>query len=221
VLDVADQAAVFDYAISVEQQFGKINLVINNAGVALSSGPLWTPLIEDFKWLMDINLYGVLYGIKAFLPILDKASWGHIVNVSSIFGIIAVPNQSAYNASKFAVSGLTEALRQELKVAGSAVSCTSVHPGGIKTNIANSARWIDSGKPNAAEQHSSALADFDRLALTSPESAAAQILKAVTNNKRRLMIGGDAKIVDLIQRLMPISYAWFINKWLGDTANKI
>ncbi|MFT5840594.1 MAG: NADP-dependent 3-hydroxy acid dehydrogenase YdfG, partial [Flavobacteriales bacterium] len=109
----------------MEQQFGKINLVINNAGVALSSGPLWTPLIEGFKWLMDINLYGVLYGIKAFLPILDKASWGHIVNVSSIFGIIAVPNQSAYNASKFAVSGLTEALRQELEVAGSAVSCTS------------------------------------------------------------------------------------------------
>ncbi|MFT5839870.1 MAG: short-subunit dehydrogenase [Flavobacteriales bacterium] len=138
-----------------------------------------------------------------------------------MFGIIAVPNQSAYNASKFAVSGLTEALRQELEVAGSAVSCTSFHPGGIKTNIANSARWIDSGKPNAAEHHSSALADFDRLALTGPESAAAQILKAVTNNKRRLMIGGDAKIVDLIQRLMPISYAWFINKWLGDTTNKI
>jgi butyryl-CoA dehydrogenase len=221
VLDVADQAAVYNYATSVEQQFGKINLVINNAGVALSSGPLWTTSIEDFKWLMDINFYGVLYGTKAFLPILEKASWGHIVNVSSIFGIIAVPNQTAYNASKFAVRGLTEALRQELKIAGSAVSCTSVHPGGIKTNIANFARWVDSGESNAAEQHSSALADFDKLARTSPESAAAQILKAVINNKRRLLIGNDAKFVDLIQRLMPTSYAWFISKWLGDTPNKI
>ncbi|MFT4810051.1 MAG: NADP-dependent 3-hydroxy acid dehydrogenase YdfG [Paraglaciecola sp.] len=221
VLDVADQAAVFNYATTVEQQFGKINLVINNAGVALSSGPLWTTSIQDFKWLMDINFYGVLYGTKAFLPILEKASWGHIVNVSSIFGIIAVPNQTAYNASKFAVRGLTEALRQELKIAGSAVSCTSVHPGGIKTNIANFARWVDSGKSNAAEQHSSALADFDKLARTSPESAAAQILKAVINNKRRLLIGNDAKFVDLMQRLMPTSYAWFISKWLGDTPNKI
>jgi NADP-dependent 3-hydroxy acid dehydrogenase YdfG len=221
VLDVADQASVFDYAKTVEQQFNKVNLVINNAGVALSSGPLWTTSIEDFKWLMDINLYGVLYGSKAFLPILEKASWGHIVNVSSIFGIIAVPNQAAYNASKFAVRGLTEALRQELKIAGSAVSCTSVHPGGIKTNIANSARWIDSGESNAAERRSSALADFDKLARTSPESAAAQILKAVINNKRRLLIGADAKFVDLIQRLLPTSYAWLISKWLGDTPNKI
>jgi butyryl-CoA dehydrogenase len=221
VLDVADQAAVFNYATTVEQQFGKINLVINNAGVALSSGPLWTTSIEDFKWLMDINFYGVLYGTKAFLPIREKASWGLIVHVSSSFGIIAVPNQTAYNASKFAVRGLTEALRQELKIAGSAVSCTSVHPGGIKTNIANFARWVDSGESKAAEQRSSALADFDKLARTSPESAAAQILKAVNNNKRRLLIGADAKFVDLIQRLMPTSYAWFISKWLGDTTNKI
>ncbi|MFT6331204.1 MAG: butyryl-CoA dehydrogenase [Bermanella sp.] len=202
------------------QQTWSNNLVINNAGVALGSGPLWTTSIDDFKWLMDINLYGVLYGTKAFLPILEKASWGHIVNVSSIFGIISVPNQTAYNASKFAVRGLTEALRQELEIAGSAVSCTSVHPGGIKTNIANSARWVDSGEPNAAEQRSSALSDFDKLARTSPESAAAQILKAVVNNKRRLLIGADAKFVDVIQRLMPTHYAWLINKWIGNTANK-
>lgn len=221
VLDVADQAAVFDYAANVEKQFGKINLVINNAGVALSSGPLWTTSIEDFKWLMDINLYGVLYGTKAFLPILEKASWGHIVNVSSIFGIISVPNQTAYNASKFAVRGLTEALRQELKLAGSTVSCTSVHPGGVKTNIANSARWVDRGEPVAAEHRSSALADFDKLARTSSGSAATQILNAVIKNNPRLLIGADAKIVDLIQRLMPASYARLLNRWIGDIANKI
>lgn len=221
VLDVADQAAVFDYASNVQQQFGKVNLVINNAGVGLSSGPLQTTSIEDFKWLMDINFYGVLYGTKAFLPILEEASWGHVVNVSSIFGIISVPNQTAYNASKFAVRGLTEALRQELKIAGSTVSCTSVHPGGIKTNIANSARWVERGDPDSAEKRSSALADFDKLARTSPGSAASQILKAVYNNKPRLLIGSDAKIVDLIQRLMPTSYARLLNKWLGDISNKI
>jgi butyryl-CoA dehydrogenase len=221
VLDVAVQAAVFDYAANVEKQFGKINLVINNAGVALSSGPLWTTSIEDFKWLMDINLYGVLYGTKAFLPILEKASWGHIVNVSSIFGIISVPNQTAYNASKFAVRGLTEALRQELKLAGSTVSCTSVHPGAVKTNIANSARWVDRGEPDAAEHRSSALADFDKLARTSSGSAATQILNAVIKNNPRLLIGADAKIVDLIQRLMPASYARLLNRWIGDIANKI
>ncbi|MFT5676849.1 MAG: NAD(P)-dependent dehydrogenase (short-subunit alcohol dehydrogenase family) [Paraglaciecola sp.] len=221
VLDVADQAAVFDYAARVEQQFGAVNLVINNAGVALGSGPLWSTSIEDFKWLMDINFYGVLFGTKAFLPVLDKASWGHIVNISSIFGIIGVPNQTAYNASKFAVRGLTEALSQELKIAGSNVSCTSVHPGGIKTNIANSARWVDRGEPDAAEQRTSALADFDKLARTSPESAAAQILEAVINKKPRLLIGADAKIVDVIQRLMPASYSWILKKWLGDTASKI
>ena len=212
VLDVADQAAVFDYATQVQQQFGKVNLVINNAGVRLSSGALLTTSIEDFEWLMDIKFYGVLCGTKAILPILEKTSWGHIVNVSSIFGIISAPNKAAYNASKFAVRGLTEALRQALHFAGSKVSCTSDHPGGIKTNIANSARWVDRGEPDAADKYLSAVADFNKFALTSAGSAATQIIKAVHNNKPRLLIGGDANIVDLIQRFMPASYKNLLNK---------
>lgn len=211
VLNVADQEAVFYYANSINEEFGKVNLVINNAGVALGSGPLWTTSIDDFKWLMDINFYGVLSGTKAFLPFLMKAQWGHIVNISSIFGIVSIPEQTAYNASKFAVKGMTDALRQELELAGSTVSCTTVHPGGIKTNIARSARFIDNGRQNSTEEREQAVNDFDKLAKTSPESAATQILRAVVKNKRRLLIGVDAKLLDILQRIVPTHYAKIIN----------
>lgn len=212
-LDIADEEAVFDFALSVEREFSRVNLVINNAGVALASGPLWTTPLEDFKWLMNINFYGVLYGTKAFLPILEKADWGHIVNISSLFGLVSVPNQTAYNASKFAVRGLTEALRQELVDANSSVSCTCVHPGGIKTNIARGARVSENGVGDQRESHAQSANDFDKLARTSAEQAAAQILKAVISNKRRLLIGADAKFIDKIQRLFPTGYGHFLN-WL-------
>lgn len=209
VLDVADEAAVFQFAQDVERQFGTVNLVINNAGVGLGSGPLWETSMEDFKWLMDINFYGVLSGTKAFLPILQQAEWGHIVNISSLFGLISVPNQSAYNASKFAVRGMTDALNQELQFADSTVRCTSVHPGGIKTNIARSARII----PRAGEPSAKELAEqFDKLARTTPESAAKQILHAVIRRKSRLLIGADAKIIDLLQRITPSHYGWVVTK---------
>ena len=205
-LDVADQDAVFSYAAHVEQHFGKVNLVINNAGVALSSGPLWTTPLDDFKWVMNINFYGVLYGTKAFLPILEKADWGHIVNISSLFGLVSVPDQSAYNASKFAVRGMTDALRQELELADSTISCTTVHPGGIKTNIARSARFRDTGSADVQKEREKAVADFNKLARTTPEQAATSILNAVIRNKRRLLIGADAKFIDKIQRILPTGY---------------
>lgn len=219
VLNVADQDAVFDYASSIEDELGKVNLVINNAGVALGSGPLWSTSIDDFKWLMDINFYGVLSGTKAFLPILMKSEWGHIVNISSIFGIVSIPEQTAYNASKFAVKGMTDALRQELELAGSNVSCTTVHPGGIKTNIARSARFIDHGHEGAQEERAKAVTDFDKLARTSPEQAAKQILNAVLKNKRRLLIGGDAKFLDFLQRIVPTNYSKIINMILPNRDN--
>lgn len=212
VLDVADSQAVFDYALEVETHFSQVNLIINNAGVALDSGPLWTTSMDDFKWLMDINFYGVLSGTKAFLPILQKSEWGHIVNISSIFGIIGVPHQTAYNSSKFAVRGLTEALRQELDMTGSSVSCTSVHPGGIKTNIARSSRWIDQSESNSRAKRDAQLNQFDKIARTTAESAAEQILKAVIKNKKRLLIGGDAKLLDTMQRLLPSLYHVIIRK---------
>lgn len=204
--DVADEQAVYGFATEVEQHFGQVNLVVNNAGVALASGPLWMTPMEDFKWLMDINFYGVLYGTKAFLPVLEKADWGHIVNISSLFGLVSIPNQGAYNASKFAVRGLTDALRQELEIAESSVSATSVHPGGIKTNIARAARVSKDGEFDEAGKHEEAVADFDKLARVTPEKAAEKILRAVIKNKRRLLIGADAKFVDKLQRIWPTAY---------------
>ncbi len=210
VLDVADRDAVFAFAQDTQRHFTKVNLVINNAGVAMSSGSLWETSIEDFEWLMGINFSGVLYGTKAFLPALEQADWGHIVNISSLFGLIGVPEQSHYNASKFAVRGMTEALRHELDQAESHISCTSVHPGGIKTGIARHARL--SKEPDGDNQiiH----ARFEELADTTAESAALKILQAVVKDKRRLLIGRDAKVLDWCQRLFPDhyqkAYQWFI-----------
>ena len=216
-LDVANQTAVFNYAEVCRQQFGTVNLVINNAGVALSSGPVWSNSMDDFKWLMDINFYGVLSGTKAFLPILREADWGHIVNISSVFGLIGVPNQAAYNSSKFAVRGLTEAMRQELKIDGSKVSCTSVHPGGIKTNIARSARFVEESSGLSGQQREKVLADFDRLAMTTPEKAADKILKGVLKDKPRVLIGSDAWVIDRIQRWFPTLYPKFFSGFFQKT----
>lgn len=217
ILDVADEAAVFAYAEQCAVHFGEVNLVINNAGVALGAGPLWETPIEDFKWLMNINFGGVLSGTKAFLPILQKAKWGHVVNISSIFGIISVPEQNAYNASKFAVRGMTEALRQELKIANSSVSCTSVHPGGIKTNIARNAKMVERAGVDVAAVKAQTVIDFDKVTLTTPESAAKQIIRAVEKDKARLLIGIDAKLLDIVQRLMPVSYGKVVKLFFGDT----
>ncbi|NND82256.1 MAG: SDR family oxidoreductase [Gammaproteobacteria bacterium] len=220
-LDVSDRAAVFDFAGQVQQQFGHANLVVNNAGVALGSGSLLTTSIEDFEWLMGINFSGVLYGTKAFLPIMELAEWGHVVNISSLFGLVSVASQSAYNASKFAVRGMTDALRQELKLLDSHISCTCVHPGGIKTNIARSARWIDLGDGNAEQQRDELADNFDKLARTTAESAAQQILKAVIKDKPRLLIGMDAKLIDKLQRLFPTGYSKIMSKLMGDAERRI
>ncbi len=217
-LDVSNREAVFAYAEEIKQEFGSVNLVINNAGVALSSGTLSETSVDDFEWLMSINFSGVLYGTKAFLPILEEAEWGHIVNISSLFGLIGVAEQSAYNASKFAVRGMTEALRQELDAANSHISCTSIHPGGIKTQIAMNSRVskpLDSDTKKLKE-------NFEDLAMTTPESAAEQILTSVLKNKRRLVLGKDAKALDWVQRLFPNHYQrvinWFMQRALAKSS---
>ncbi|MFT6033071.1 MAG: short-subunit dehydrogenase [Arenicella sp.] len=214
-LDVSNRDAVFEYALQTEADFGKVNLVINNAGVLLSSGTFRDTSIDDFEWLMSINFSGVLYGTKAFLPILDKAEWGHIVNISSLFGLIGVQEQSSYNASKFAVRGMTESLRQELDEQQSSVSCTSVHPGGIKTSIASNARVTIELDENMRKLKD----NFEAMAITTPGSAAEQIINAVHKNKRRLVIGMDAKFLDLVQRLFPNHYQkcfnWIVNRELA------
>jgi butyryl-CoA dehydrogenase len=199
VVDVADRAAVFAWADQVVADHGKVNLVVNNAGVALGA-TVEGMSYDDFEWLMGINFWGVVHGTKAFLPHLVASGEGHIVNLSSVFGLLGIPAQSAYNAAKFGVRGFTDALRVELDVARNGVSCTTVHPGGIKTNIARSARVHESvaaftgGTPEIGTS-------FDKIAMTTPEKAARQILKAVERNRRRALIGPDAKALDLISRL--------------------
>ncbi len=149
---------------------------------------------------MGINFWGVVYGTKAFLPHLKASGEGHIVNLSSVFGLLSIPSQSAYNAAKFGVRGFTDSLRMELEIERACVSCTTVHPGGIKTNIARNARMDESVTAltgNAEE----AARQFDKMLFTSPKKAARQILSAVQSNHRRALIGPDAKVFDLISRL--------------------
>jgi NAD(P)-dependent dehydrogenase (short-subunit alcohol dehydrogenase family) len=198
-LDVADRAAVYAWADTVVAEHGKVELVINNAGVALGA-TIESMSYEDFEWLMNINFWGVVYGTKAFLPHLKAAGEGHIVNLSSVFGLISIPSQSAYNSAKFAVRGFTDALRMEFEIDGGNVSCTTVHPGGIKTNIARNARMDESVAAMAGDAEK-ARRDFDRIAITSPAKAARQILAAVENDRRRALIGPDAKVFDLVSRL--------------------
>ena len=200
-VDVAQREAVHAWAKEVARELGAVHIVINNAGVALGA-TIEDTRYEDFEWLMNINFWGVVHGTKAFLPHLKAAGEGHIVNISSVFGLIGVPTQAAYNAAKFAVKGFTEALRQELQVEGLPIGVTCVHPGGIKTNIARAARmthrkgWVD-------EKSS---ADFEKFFSTTPERAAANIYSAILGNRPRKLIGADAVFIDLMQRMMPTFY---------------
>src|SRR4051794_21683426 len=187
-VDVADREAVETWAGAVVEEHGKVNLIFNNAGVALGA-TIESMAYSDFEWLMNINFWGVVHGTKAFLPHLKAAGEGHIVNLSSVFGLISVPSQSAYNAAKFGVRGFTDSLRMELEMDDSGVSCTTVHPGGIKTNIARNARVDESVEPMT---HGRDFArDFEKIAMTKPDRAARQILAAVAADRRRALIGPD------------------------------
>jgi len=198
VLDVSSREAVFAHADEVVARFGTANLVINNAGVAMAKTVLEMP-IEDIEWLMGINFWGVVYGTKAFLPHLIASGDGHLVNISSVFGIIAVPTQAAYNAAKFAVRGFTEALRQEALVEGYPIRVSCVHPGGVRTNIARAAR-SDTATPDELGEA------FDRLARTTPEKAAATILAGVRRGSPKILVGPDARAIDLMQRTLGATY---------------
>lgn len=200
LLDVSSREAVYAFAQEIEAQFGGADIVINNAGVA-QVATVEELAYEDFEWVMNIDFWGMVYGSKAFLPQLRKKGAGHIVNVSSIFGLFAVPSQAAYNSAKFAIRGFTEALRHEMRGSGIQVSC--VHPGGIKTNIMRNARFLQSVQTTVREQ---AASGFDRLARTTPDEAALTILKGIRKNKPRILIGMDARILDWFIRLLPASY---------------
>ena len=214
-LDVSDRDDVFAWADEVADEFGGVNVIINNAGVALGATAA-DQTIDDFEWLMDINFWGVVHGTDAFLPHLKAAGSGHVVNISSVFGLMAIPSQAAYNASKFAVRGYTDALRIELEVEGSQVSATTIHPGGIKTNIARDAR----GKADDPALRAESERSFDAVARTTPEKAARQILDAVEKNRRRALIGPDAIVFDAVARMPAVVpqrlLAAFARRRLGD-----
>ncbi len=205
VVDVADEGAVTAWADQVVADHGRANLVVNNAGVALS-GTVMSLSTEDYRWIMGINFWGVVHGTKAFLPHLEASGEGHVVNISSVFGLTAQPLMSGYNASKYAVRGFTESLRQDLELTRSCVSATCVHPGGIKTNIARSAR-VDASVAGATGTPSDAATkDFEKSFITTPEKAAEVIVEGVRKNKRRVLIGPDARVFDAMARLAPTGY---------------
>ncbi len=211
-LDVSNREAVFAWADQSAVDHGKVNLIFNNAGVALTVN-LDAVQQKDFDWIMGINFWGVVYGTQAFLPHLKKSGDGHVINTSSLFGLMAVPTQGTYNASKFAVRGYTEALRMELEMAGEGVSATCVHTGGIATNIAKAGK-IDASMEKltgmSADKHRK-MAD-KLINVTTAESAALQILKAVERNERRVLVGPDAKFLDKLVRLLGSGYQKVVMK---------
>jgi len=194
-LNVTEREAFALYADDVVKHYGKVNQIYNNAGIAFT-GDIEVSQFKDIERVMDVNFWGVVNGTKEFLPHLIASGDGHVVNVSSVFGLFAVPGQAAYNASKFACRGFTEALRQEMKLAGHPVKVTTVHPGGVKTAIARNATAVDGVDPTALAKK------FDKsLARTTPERAAKIILEAVRKGHARVLVGPDAKFLDLVIRL--------------------
>ncbi|GLU30897.1 SDR family NAD(P)-dependent oxidoreductase [Trinickia caryophylli] len=205
VLDVADCAAVESWAAETAEHHGQVNLVFNNAGVALSSTVEGMDY-ADLQWIVGVNFWGVVHGTKAFLPYLKAAGDGHIVNTSSVFGLFAQPGMSAYNATKFAVRGFTESLRQELDLMRCGVSATCVHPGGVRTNIAQASRISSNMLGFLIEDERQGRDDFERFFITSPDDAARVILDGVRHDKRRVLIGRDARAADRLVRFMPAAY---------------
>lgn len=210
VVDVADRLAMNAFAGDVVEHHGRVDLLINNAGVTLVSTAEGCTY-EDFEWIMNINFWGVVHGTLAFLPHLKASGDGHVVNISSVFGLLGIPTQSAYNAAKFGVRGFTDALRTELDIERCGVSATTIHPGGIRTNILNNGRFEYADHEDAIDPEEAA-ADFERLTRTTPEKAAQLILGAVAKNKRRALIGPDAHVFDAAARLSPRFSQWLIGR---------
>ena len=213
VLDVRDAADQRRFAAEVrdwlsESKAGPLAAVFNNAGVAVASSVLDADPGDD-EWLRQINFDGVVNGTRAFLPILVEQDSGVIVNTSSVFGLLGMPNQSAYCASKFAVRGFTDSLRQELR--GTGVSAVTVHPGGIRTNIARNAR-IRKDPEGRGRSHEQMAADFEAITMTTPDKAAQIICRGVEQGKARILVGPDAYVFDALARVAPTHYYDLINR---------
>lgn len=199
-IDVSDLKRVEQFAAEVAERHGRATLLINNAGVAMH-GTVEELSFDEIAWLMGINYWGVVYGVKTFLPLLRHEVRSHIVNVSSIYGMISPSGQSAYCSAKFAVRGFTEVLMHELE--GSTIGVSCVHPGGIRTAVARRARIAAKADPAHAAL---TIKRFDRIAMMSPEAAADIIVDGVRRGDSRIMVGKDAVRIDRLQRLFPIRY---------------
>lgn len=204
-LDVSNKDDMYAWAAKTNSDHGKVNLIFNNAGVAYAS-PVQAIDYDKFEWIVGINFWGVVYGTKAFLPFLIESGDGHIINTSSLFGLCAQPTQSCYNATKFAVRGFTESLRQELDMMNCGVSATSVHPGGIKTAIARKSKGEPALEEFMGTTHEDGKDFFEKFFITTAEKAADIILKAVKKDKRRILVGPDAVALDAMVRALPEKY---------------
>jgi NAD(P)-dependent dehydrogenase (short-subunit alcohol dehydrogenase family) len=200
IVDVSDKEGMQAFAADVEREHGHVSILLNNAGVAIF-GTSEELSIEDYEWLMSINFWGVVYGTKYFMPLLKQQSQAYILNISSIFGIIAPIGQTAYCASKFAVRGFTEALRHELQ--NTNIRVATIHPGGIKTNIAASAKL---GTYANHAEHADANSKFDEVTPTTPEQAAERIVRGILRNDKRILIGYDSRLLALLQKFFPVNY---------------
>jgi NADP-dependent 3-hydroxy acid dehydrogenase YdfG len=208
-LDVTEREAFQIYADQINEHFGKVNQIYNNAGIAFT-GDVEITQFKDIERVMDVDFWGVVNGTKAFLPHLIASGDGHIINVSSLFGLMSMPGQAAYNSAKFAVRGFTESLRQEMALNGHPVKVTSVHPGGVKTAIARNGLTAEGVDPTAQAKF------FDkRLASTTPQRAAEIILEAVRKNKARVLVGQDAVVLDLIVRITGSGYQRLFSPVVG------
>lgn len=207
-LDVADKRAVLAHADDVVADFGAVHYLFNNAGVTLAA-TIEHATIEEIEWLLGINLWGPIYGTKAFLPAMLRQAEGHIVNFSSVFGWVTVPTQSAYHVSKFGIRGFTECLSRELT--GTPVNATCVHPGGIATDIATGARV----GVNADTTEHEFVDKLSTLLRTTPEECARVILRGVERKKRRVVVGHSARQLELLPRLFPTSYGTVLNRLRG------
>jgi NAD(P)-dependent dehydrogenase (short-subunit alcohol dehydrogenase family) len=214
LVNVAEESQVKSFAEEVQRQHGRATILFNNAGVALL-GDLDEISLQDFRWLMDINFWGVGYGVTYFLPMLKKEKRAHIVNTSSLLGFFGASGQGAYCASKFAVRGYTESLHHELLATNVGVTC--VHPGFVRTSIAEHAKV---GQRAGVSVRQQSLSRFEQVARTDAATAADKILRGVEQHKARVLIGPDAYFVDFWQRLKPASYWNLLAKQFKDPGAK-
>lgn len=198
-LDTSDKKAIYEWAKQTNNHFNGVDIIINNAGTSLSATAESTS-DEDFEHIMQVNFWGVIHGSRAFLPYIRSSQCGHIVNISSLFGLIGAPNQSAYCASKFAVRGFTESLQEEMIITKQPITVSCVHPGGIQTNIVNNGIV---GNVTGGTSEQDYRTQFNQIAITTAKKAAKTIIKGIANKEHRILVGKDAKAIDKLQRLIP------------------